>query len=271
MILFPPCKINIGLHVLHKRNDGYHALDTLMYPVSICDILEVIQSDVFEFTNSGLNIPGNAQMNICIKAFQLMEKEYGISPVKIHLHKVIPMGGGLGGGSSDGTYTLLAINTLFDLQLSDERLQELASKLGSDCPFFVTSLPQIANGRGELLTKVDFSLKGMFIYLVNLGIHVSTAQAFSKVQLYQHQTQILELVKVPFIEIKDTLVNSFEFSVFESYPELQKIKKIFIDNGAVYSAMSGSGSTMYGIFSSRPEKGLFSSYELVFEEILEFS
>ena len=150
MILFPPCKINIGLHVLHKRNDGYHALDTLMYPVSICDILEVIQSDVFEFTNSGLIIPGNGQMNICIKAFQLMEKEYSISPVKIHLHKVIPMGGGLGGGSSNGTYTLLAINTLFDLQLSEERLQELASKLGSDCPFFVASLPQIANGRGEL-------------------------------------------------------------------------------------------------------------------------
>ncbi len=269
MILFPPCKINIGLHVLHKRNDGYHAIDTLMYPVSIYDILEVIKSDFFEFSTSGIAIPPNGDINICIKAYRLMQKEYGISPIKIHLHKVIPMGGGLGGGSSDGTYTLLAINALFDLHLSDERLQELASILGSDCPFFVTSLPQIANGRGEILQKVDFSLKGKYLYVLNLGIHVSTAQAFSKVDFYKNNLKIKELIKNPFIEIKDALVNSFELSVFESYPELGNVKNIFVENGAIYTAMSGSGSTMYGIFNSQPQKGMFNSFDLAFEEIVE--
>ena len=268
MILFPPCKINIGLHVLHKRNDGYHALDTLMYPVSICDILEVIKSDTFEFTNSGIPIPGESQMNICIKAYHLMQKEYAISPIKIHLHKVIPMGGGLGGGSSDGTYTLRAINDLFNLNLSVERLQELAALLGSDCPFFVRALPQVATGRGEVLSAVDFSLQGKYLYVVNLGIHVSTAQAFSKVTFYKKQSTILELIKNPFVQIKDDLLNSFEISVFESYPVLQKIKSIFIEQGAIYSAMSGSGSTMYGIFQKCPEKGMFKNFDLFFEEIV---
>jgi 4-diphosphocytidyl-2-C-methyl-D-erythritol kinase len=271
MILFPPCKINIGLHVLHKRNDGYHALDTLMYPVSIFDILEVVKSEEFSFTNSGIPIPGEGQMNICIKAYQLMRKLFGISPVKIHLHKQIPMGAGLGGGSSDGTYTVLAINKIFDLKLSDKRLQELAAELGSDCPFFVTSSPQVATGRGEVLSAVEFELKGMYVYLVNIGIHVSTAQAFSKVDFYTKQLKISELIKSPFMEIKDQLVNSFESSVFYKFPELNEIKNIFLENGAIYAAMSGSGSTMYGIFKDRPSIGLFSKYEVVFEEILPFS
>lgn len=271
MILFPPCKINIGLHVLCKRNDGYHAIDTLMYPVSICDILEVIKSDVFEFSNSGLTIPGNGDMNICIKAYKLMVKEYGISPIKIHLHKVIPMGGGLGGGSSDGTYTILAINDLFNLCLREERLQELAAMLGSDCPFFVASLPQVATGRGEELQKVPFSLKGKYLYMVNIGIHVSTAKAFSNVNFYQNKGKIIDLINGSFIEIKDALVNSFEVSVFDSYPELAKIKAIFINNGAIYSSMSGSGSTMYGIFDIRPEKGMFDAYHLAFEEVVELN
>lgn len=268
MILFPPSKINIGLYVLHKRNDGYHALDTLMYPIPICDILEVVKSENFEFSNSGLTIPGEGQMNICIKAYQLMVKEYQISPIKIHLHKVIPMGGGLGGGSSDGTYTLRAINDLFNLDLTVERLQELAAQLGSDCPFFVKAVPQVATGRGEVLGAVDFSLQGMYLYMVNVGIHVSTAQAFSKVAFYKKQETISELIKNPFDQIKDELINSFESSVFDSYPVLQEIKSIFIEQGAIYSAMSGSGSTMYGIFQKCPEKGMFKNFDLFFEEIV---
>jgi 4-diphosphocytidyl-2-C-methyl-D-erythritol kinase len=269
MILFPPCKINIGLHVLNKRNDGFHALDTLMYPISIYDILEVIKSNEFEFSSSGITIPGEQQMNICVKAYQLMVKEYAISPVKIHLHKLIPMGGGLGGGSSDGTYTLLAINTLFELNLSIERLQELAAVLGSDCPFFVSASPQVATGRGEFLTQVDFRLKGMYLYMVNLGIHVSTAEAFSNVPLYTKQSSIEELIKEPFETIKNELVNSFETSVFASYPVLEEIKTIFLENGSIYSAMSGSGSTMYGIFKTHPDKGMFNNYEVFFEQIIQ--
>ncbi len=268
MILFPPCKINIGLHVLYKRNDGYHALDTLMYAIAICDILEVVKSDTFEFTNSGIKIPGDGQMNICIKAYYLMQQVYGITPIKIHLHKVIPMGGGLGGGSSDGTYTLKAISDLFELKLTSDRLQELAAQLGSDCPFFVTASPQVVSGRGELLTPSVFTLKGKYIYLVNLGIHISTAKAFSNVQFYTKETSIIELIKQPFETIKSELVNSFETSVFESYPELANIKTLFTQHGAIYTSMSGSGSTMYGIFAEKPEKGLFIDYDLVFEEVV---
>lgn len=269
MILFPPCKINIGLHVLHKRNDGYHALETLMYPVAICDILEIIKSNVFEFTNSGITIPGDGQLNICIKAYHLMVKEYGITPIKIHLHKVIPMGGGLGGGSSDGTYTLMAINDLYNLNLSVKRLQELAAQLGSDCPFFVTAFPQVATGRGEFLESVEFSLEGKYLYLVNLGIHVSTAKAFSKVQFYSKETSISNIIKQPFEGIKGELVNSFETSVFEDYPVLIEIKTLFTKHGAIYTSMTGSGSTMYGIFNKKPEKGIFTDYEMVFEEIIQ--
>ncbi len=268
MILFPPCKINIGLHVLHKRGDGFHALDSLMYPVPITDLLEIIKSDEFSFTNSGITIPGDVQANICIKAYQLMVKEYQISPIKIHLHKVIPMGGGLGGGSSDGTSTLLAINELFSLSLSVERLQELASQLGSDCPFFVTAVPQVATGRGEFLEPVDLSLEGHYLYMVNLGIHVSTAKAFSKVQFYTNETSIAELIKKPFETIKGELINSFETSVFESYPELADIKSRLTEQGAIYASMSGSGSTMYGIFKDKPEKGMFADYDVAFEEVV---
>ena len=268
MILFPPCKINIGLHVLHKRGDGFHALDSLMYPVPISDILEIIKSDEFSFTNSGITIPGDGQANICIKAYHLMVKEYGISPIKIHLHKVIPMGGGLGGGSSDGTYTLKAINELFELKLTMERLQALAAELGSDCAFFVTALPQVATGRGEFLQAVDFTLKGHFLYLVNIGIHVSTAKAFSKVQFYQGTSSIVELLHEPFENVKEELINSFEYSVFDSYPKLEEIKTIFSSKGAIYTSMSGSGSTMYGIFADKPEKGMFADYDVAFEEVV---
>jgi 4-diphosphocytidyl-2-C-methyl-D-erythritol kinase len=239
-----------------------------MYPVPICDVLEVIKSDEFAFSNSGITIPGDGQMNICIKAYYLMQREYEITPIKIHLHKVIPMGGGLGGGSSDGTYTLKAIDSLFDLKLSTTRLQELAAQLGSDCPFFVTALPQVATGRGEFLENIDFSLKGSYLYLINLGIHVSTAKAFSKVEFYMKNTSIAKIIKQPFKKIKSELVNSFETSVFESYPVLAEIKSRFTKEGAFYASMSGSGSTMYGIFSEKPEKGMFADFDVAFEEIV---
>jgi len=255
--------------VLHKRNDGYHALDTLMYPVPICDILEVIPSEEFMFSNSGITIPGDGQQNICIKAYQLMQEIYGITPVKIHLHKNIPMGAGLGGGSSDGTYTLKAINELFELRLSEKRLQELAAHLGSDCPFFVASTAQVATGRGEFLESVNFSLKGKFLYLVNIGIHVSTAKAFSNVHYYDKEASIISFIHQPFEEIKEELVNSFESSVFATYPKLAYIKEVFLNHGAIYSSMSGSGSTMFGIFNSIPTEGMFRGDEVVFERIIE--
>lgn len=267
MILFPPCKINLGLHVLNKREDGYHNLDTLMYQVPFTDVLEIIPSETFHFQSTGLEIPGVVTSNLCVKAFQLIQSRYRIPNVTIHLHKIIPMGGGLGGGSSDASYVLKGLNKLFDIQLSVETLQSLAAELGSDCPLFILENPQLAQGRGEILSDVSLDLSGYFLKLVNVGIHVSTKEAFSNVQFYDHTLSIAELIQLPIKEWKSTLKNDFEVSVFSHHPGLKTVKTQLYNEGAVYASMSGSGSTMFGLFASEP-KMTFSAESQVFEMII---
>ena len=265
MILFPPCKINLGLHILGKCPDGYHALDTLMYQLPFTDILELVPAYGFRFTASGLEIPGDKASNLCVKAFRLMQSRYNIPDISIHLHKIIPMGGGLGGGSADAAYTLKGINDLFELKLDAHTLQQLAAELGSDCPLFIEEMPQIAQGRGELLSTAALSLEGYYIKLVNPGIHVSTREAFDSVSFYTGEDTVTEIISQPVNTWKSRLVNSFEQSVFKQYPLLQEIKEALYNEGAVYAAMSGSGSTMFGIFMQKPalysflqeEKGFF--------------
>jgi len=256
MILFPPCKINLGLHILSKRPDSYHALDTLMYQLPFTDILEIIPAPQFKFTATGLEIPGDEHSNLCIRAFQLMKSRYNISNVHIHLHKIIPMGGGLGGGSADAAYTLKGLNAIFGLQLENNVLQELAAELGSDCPLFIQEMPQIAQGRGEVLSISPVSLKGYYIKLVNPGIHVSTKEAFANVSFYAGKMTVEEIVSKPVEMWKDLLVNSFENSVFKQHPSLQQVKEKLYEEGAVYAAMSGSGSTLFGIFKDEPSLDL---------------
>lgn len=242
----------MGLRVLFKREDGYHELETMMFQLPILDILEVNISSTFSFHSSGLPISGAINENICVKAYELMKESYQIQEVKIHLHKCIPMGGGLGGGSSDGTYVLLALNELYNLGLSVTTLQELAAKLGSDCPVFVNSAPQIARGRGERLEEISFSLTGYWLKVVNVGVFVSTKQAFSNIEFKKSSKSVSEILSQPIATWKDELVNDFEQTVFRHHPILKAVKDKLYAEGAVYASMSGSGSTIYAIYEFKP-------------------
>jgi 4-diphosphocytidyl-2-C-methyl-D-erythritol kinase len=267
MIVFPNAKINLGLRVVSKRSDGYHDLDTVFYPIPVTDILELItnkESDpsAFSFTSSGLPIPGETDQNLCYKAYQLLKKDHPALPsIKVHLHKQIPMGAGLGGGSSDGAFMLTLLNEQFGLQLSNDALQDYALQLGSDCPFFINNQPCSATGRGELMKNIELSLKGYHLVLVCPGIHVSTKEAFHNIVPHAASPTCEELVLKPLLEWKSTLINDFEVPVFKLYPAIGEIKKTLYEKGAVYASMTGTGSTVYGIFDHAPElENIFPSH-----------
>jgi 4-diphosphocytidyl-2-C-methyl-D-erythritol kinase len=269
MVLFPPCKINLGLKILFKRPDRYHEIDTCMYEIPIYDILEIIPSEEFQFTSSGLIIPGETDNNLCVKAFNLIQKKHKIQNVKIHLHKQIPMGGGLGGGSSNGTNVLKGLNELFNLSISDKELETYAAELGSDCPFFVKSKSQISQGRGEILTEINIDLNGYYLRILNIGIHVSTADAYTNVTFDNPSPTVENLIKnINLKEWKYKVENNFEKSIFLKHPILKQLKNELYNDGAIYASMSGSGSTMYGIYESKPDENKFSKYNPEFEIIV---
>lgn len=249
MVSFPPCKINLGLHVLRKRSDGYHDIETCFYPLPWTDVLEIIHADEFRFATTGTVIPGDVTTNLCIRAWELMKTRFGIGPVNIHLHKILPTGAGLGGGSSDAAWTLRTLNELFNLRLPVPMLMGLADELGSDCAFFIQDQPMIGIGRGNVLHPVSVSLKGYFIAIVKPEIHVSTAAAYSGVtpQLPSRSVEDILDNTTP-LGWDNTLVNDFEKSVFVKFPAIQEIKKKLYKAGAVYASMSGSGAAVYGLF-----------------------
>ncbi|MGB0933107.1 MAG: 4-(cytidine 5'-diphospho)-2-C-methyl-D-erythritol kinase [Lishizhenia sp.] len=253
MISFPGCKINLGLDVLNKRADGYHEIESVLFPIPWKDALEIIPATSFQFTSSGLTIPGNASNNLCVKAYDLLKKTYGIPHVHIHLHKIIPMGGGLGGGSADGAEVLKLLNKLFDLKITQENLKEFAAQLGSDCPFFIENKPQFASGTGTELESVDLNLNGYYIKLINNGTHVSTAEAYASITFSKTEEGITRALQQPIEKWQNRLQNSFESSVFKIHPELEELKLKLLEEGAVYASMTGSGSTLYGIYKSEPE------------------
>ena len=248
MIAFPPCKINLGLNVLSKREDGFHNLETIFYPVQWTDILEIIPSEETTFTSSGISIPGEESENLCLKAYQLLQDDFKIAPVKIHLHKIIPIGAGLGGGSSDTAYTLRLLNSIFKLSLSTDQLKQYASKLGSDCSFFVEDRPMIGTGKGEILEPIELSLKKYYLVLIKSPIHVSTKEAYNNLIPKKPTHQLSEIVNGSINNWKDLLKNDFEESVFRKYPEIKVIKNKLYEEGAVYASMSGSGSSVFGLF-----------------------
>jgi 4-diphosphocytidyl-2-C-methyl-D-erythritol kinase len=249
MVAFPPCKINLGLHILYKRTDGYHALETCFYPVPWTDILEVIPSDTLAFSQSGDAIPGDPHDNLCLRAYHLLQKDFTLPPVRIHLHKIIPTGAGLGGGSSDGAYTLRLLNDLFNLNLAPTALAAYAAQLGSDCAFFTQDTPQLGTGRGEILTPVDISLKGRFLVLAKPPIHVSTAEAYAGITPATPATGLTQiLAQEPLAAWKEKLHNDFEASVFARHPPIQALKENLYRAGALYASMSGSGAAVFGIF-----------------------
>ncbi|MCE3296038.1 MAG: 4-(cytidine 5-diphospho)-2-C-methyl-D-erythritol kinase [Crocinitomicaceae bacterium] len=267
MILFPPAKINLGLRVSGKRTDGYHELESLMLQLPWCDILEIVPQEKFAFTCSGIEIPGDPDSNLCTRAYRLLQQQYKLPPVSIHLHKNIPMGAGLGGGSADGTYTLLILNRLFDLGLSADKLRSYALELGSDCPLFVENMPQLATGRGEILEPFPIKTDGLYIHLLNPGIHVSTKDAFDALELGQQPFSIREILQKPIPQWKDQLKNDFETTVFVKHPEIKDLKAKIYENGALYAAMSGSGSTLFGIYDQKPVP-LFPESAKIMEKIV---
>ncbi|HZB13244.1 MAG TPA: 4-(cytidine 5'-diphospho)-2-C-methyl-D-erythritol kinase [Chryseolinea sp.] len=251
MVSFPPCKINLGLSVLSKREDGYHNLETCFFPIPWHDVLEAIPADTFMFTSSGNTIAGNPDENLCVKAYRLLKNEFDLDPVHIHLHKIIPSGAGLGGGSSDAAYTLRLLNDIFSLNLSHQVLMDYASRLGSDCAFFVQDKPMVGTGRGEILKEISLSLNDKFFVVVTPNIHVSTADAFANIQAALTARSIEEIVLTdPISKWSEFLKNDFEETVFKKHPAIQLLKEELYSLGAAYAAMSGTGSAVYGIFDN---------------------
>lgn len=250
MVAFPGCKINLGLHVLRRRPDGYHDLDTCFYPLPWTDVLEWLPSDSLSFTTTGLPIPGNANENLCLKAYHILKREHSIAPAQGHLHKIIPMGAGLGGGSADGAYTLRMLNELFELKLSTQQLAAYSRELGSDCAYFLQNGAARGTGRGDELEPVSLQLHGHYLVLVTPAVHVSTAQAYAGVTPKAPAENLAATLARPIDEWRNFLVNDFESPVFTRFPELGALKEKMYVLGAVYASMSGSGSSVFGVFRS---------------------
>ena len=248
MVVFPPCKINLGLHVISRRPDGYHNIETCFYPVPWTDMLEIVPADKLAFTFSGMPISAKEEDNLCIRAYSLLKHDFNILPVQLHLHKIIPSGAGLGGGSSDAAATLRVLNEVLSLGIGIDRLRAYASQLGSDSPFFVDPRPVLGIGKGEIVTPLSVSLKGKFLGVVSPGIHSSTAEAYRHVNVRQPKMPVKEILEQPMAEWKDILSNDFEPSVFSTYPILHDIKQKLYRQGAWYASMSGSGSAIFGLF-----------------------
>lgn len=256
MISFPNAKVNLGLHITQKRSDGYHNIETIFYPVPWCDVLEIIVGGdkPFDISMSGLEVNVSLENNLCYKAWKLISENHQLPPLKVHLHKIIPMGAGLGGGSSDAAFVLKMINELCELNLSNLHLREMAAQLGSDCPFFIFNEPMMASGRGEILNPLNISLKNYQILIVMPALTVGTSEAYSWISPQQPKNKLSEIISQPINEWQKLLINDFEEPVFEHHSAIEKIKNKLIESGAIYTSMSGSGAAVFGIFKTLPEK-----------------
>ncbi|MDD5184296.1 MAG: 4-(cytidine 5'-diphospho)-2-C-methyl-D-erythritol kinase [Paludibacter sp.] len=257
MLLYPNAKINLGLNVVERRTDGYHNIETVFYPIGLSDVLEIEPSETcmdYSFSSSGIPIDGDPEDNLIVRAYRLLRREYQIPPVDISLFKQIPFGAGLGGGSSDAAFMLKGLNELFELKITTKKLERLAAKLGADCPVFIQNKPVFATGTGNVFTQIDLTLKDKFLVLVKPDIHVSTPEAYSLIIPENPEFSLRELIKKPISEWKSLIKNDFEKSVFIKYPAIEIIKNNLYDIGATYASMSGSGSSVYGIFESKPKK-----------------
>jgi 4-diphosphocytidyl-2-C-methyl-D-erythritol kinase len=263
MVVFPNCKINLGLHVLRKRADGFHDIETCFYPVMWTDILEVVPNHAssgppFQFSSSGRlildtasdSVPLDPENNIVYKAYGLLKANYQLPALKVHIHKTLPMGAGLGGGSSDAAFFINLINTQFQLNIALTERKAMAAQLGSDCAFFIENKPLLAKGRGELLESIDLNLSGKTIVVVHPNIHSDTKDAYAGVEPNANQPDLKTLLSEDISNWKSTIHNAFELSISKKYPEVLKLKSQLYDLGARYAAMSGSGSAVFGLFET---------------------
>jgi 4-diphosphocytidyl-2-C-methyl-D-erythritol kinase len=263
MIVFPNSKLNLGLNVLRKTDSGYHDLETIFYPLGLRDALEIIEQKHYSkqqtphFTSTGLPVPGKPASNLCVKAYRILKKEFPDLPaVQIHLHKIIPSGAGLGGGSADASFALKLINELFHLDIPDTKLMEYALELGSDCPFFILNKPCFASARGEKLEEIELDLSNYKFIIVNPGIHVDTGRAFMNIKPTIPEISLRELIRQPVERWKDNVCNDFESYIFSQHREIVDLKDYLYSQGAIYASMSGSGSTVYGIYPKGKELNL---------------
>ena len=255
MICRANCKINLGLDILRRREDGFHDLETVMLPVS--DLYDIVEVERVEgcsvFEQKGLVVDCDAEQNLCVKALRLMQRLYGVGDVRITLDKRVPFGAGLGGGSSDATAVILALNELYNLDLSEERLVEIAAMIGSDTAFFVRNTPQLCTGRGEKMEPIELPLQGKFLVVAKPDEGVSTREAYAGVKPAVPQVRLAEALQRPIGEWQGLVKNDFEPHIFEAHPAISELKKAMLDAGAIYASMSGSGSAVFGIFDEEPK------------------
>lgn len=273
MILFPNAKINLGLNIVSKREDGYHNIETLFYPIPIYDILEITPSsnnNFFELEVIGMANDG--KQNLVEKAYRAIAQRYSLPNISVVLKKNIPFAAGLGGGSADAAFTLNALNELFSLKISIEELHKVAASIGADCPFFLYNTPMYAEGIGTDFSMIDLDLRGKYLVLVKPDIAISTAEAYSGITPQKSDKDIRDIIKLPISEWKYFLKNDFEDSLFKKYTRLKEIKELLYSNGATYASMSGSGSSISGIFDNPPTKeriiNMISKNEKIYFEIL---
>lgn len=250
---FPNAKINIGLDIVRRRADGYHDICTLFYPINITDAMEIMPSDKFIFDNRGIKIDCEIEKNLCYKAYKMLKDDFDLPPVKFVLYKHIPFGSGLGAGSADAAFTIKMLNDMFSLKLSVEQMVAYASRLGADCAFFIHNRPMLAEGTGNILHEAEVNLSGKTLVLVLPPISVNTAKAYSQCKPAEPQYKLEDSIKLPIEQWKDRIKNDFEPTVFAENPLLAEIKHKLYESGAIFAQMSGSGSTMYGIFDTKPQ------------------
>lgn len=261
MISFANAKINIGLYITEKRSDGYHNIETVFYPFPLYDIIEIRQMEegATQLEITGIDLPVTAD-NLCLKAFNLLQADFNLPAVHIHLHKQIPFGAGLGGGSADAAEVLKLLNNLFNLGISSGDLQQYAKQLGADCPFFIENKAVFAAGIGTEFTAIELDLSSYYVVLLKPDLHISTQEAYQGVQAKQANIDLKQVLALPVAKWKSLVKNDFEIGLFEKYPQLEAIKLALYEQGAEYAAMSGSGSTLYGIFKEKVDLSCLSIY-----------
>lgn len=267
MIAFPNAKINIGLNITSRRTDGYHDLETIFYPIRMNDALEIVKATEMSFEASGLGIPGRVEDNLCLKGYELLRQDFDLPPIGIHLHKHIPIGAGLGGGSSDAAYFIKLVNTTFALGMDNEQMRGYARKLGADCAFFIESKPVFAYEKGDVFEPVDLDLSAYSIALIMPPAHVSTAEAYRGVKPKLAEASLKELIALPVSEWKHHIKNDFEESIFKNHAVIRGVKAALYESGALYACMSGSGASVFGIFPSKPDLSHLEQENRVFYDI----
>lgn len=255
MIKFPYAKINIGLHITGKREDGFHDIESIFYPIPLSDVLEALPSEEegMHLEIRGIPIPSDGGENLCQKAFRLIKDRYPVPGIKAALLKNIPTGAGLGGGSSDGSAMINMIREMASLKMEQKEMLEVAAELGSDCPFFIESKAAYVSGRGEKLEAINLDLSGYYMVLVYPNIHVPTGKAYSLVHPRPGRFDLKTLPEIPIEDWKHHIQNDFEPGIFRLHPQIEAIRNAMYQGGALYASMTGSGSTVYGIFNQKPE------------------